>query len=61
MRAPSVSTVTPAAATLTPLTLTPVRTPMPRREKVFAIWAETSSSSTGRMRGSASSSVTWTP
>ena len=34
---------------------------MPRREKSRAIWAETSSSSMGSTRGSASSTVTETP
>jgi hypothetical protein len=57
----STATATDEAPGVTDLTRTPVRMVMPRREKSRAIWAETSSSSMGSTRGSASSTVTETP
>ena len=58
---PSVSTTTPAPPGFADVTLTPVLIVMPRRENVRASSAETSSSSMGTTRGSASSTVTRVP
>ncbi len=57
----STSTETPDPAGVTPLTFTPVRIVISRRENSRAIWAETSSSSMGSTRGRASSTVTAAP
>ena len=58
---PPRSTTTPDPSGFTAATLTPVFTVIPRRANVRASSFEISSSSTGTTRGSASSSVTWTP
>ena len=58
---PSRSTTTPAPPGFTEATLTPVLRAIPRRVNARVSSFETSSSSTGTMRGSASTSVTWTP
>src|SRR5438093_904122 len=58
---PSSSMTTPGPPGFTEATFTPVLRLTPRRVNVRASSFETSSSSTGTMRGSASTSVTWTP
>src|SRR5207237_10499253 len=55
------ATTAPGPPGLTGATLTPVLRVIPRRVKVRASSFETSSSSTGTTRGSASSRVTCTP
>ncbi len=58
---PPRSTTPPAPPGFPEATLTPVLIVIPRRVNVRASSFETSSSSTGTMRGSASRIVTWTP
>ena len=57
----SVSTTRPGPPGFAEATLTPVLTVIPRRVNVRVSSLATSSSSSGTIRGSASSSVTWTP
>ena len=58
---PSVVTRTPLSVRVTDWTLTPVFISIFRRAKIRPSCAETSSSSIGTMRGSASRSVTVVP